>query len=826
MSKSETLNASSDRLSRTIAWCVALLAAVGLTVVFWLPLWSGGGLVGGDVYSYYFPQKVFYAEQLHDGEFPLWNNRTGWGYPLIGESQTGAFYPFHLLVYSSFEANTAYNVSHLAHYALAFLFVFAFARTIGLGTIASLFAALVYTYGWFPPRSCVEWAIIGGAWFPAALWSAELFLRTRFWRYGIALSIVLALQMLAGHFQIAWITQLVLLVYVPARVYFAQDSGRDVQQKSRWLAVVTLFVAMAAGFGLASVQLLPTWELKQRSQRSSVGDHHDPNFGMIPPRYLAQTVCPWYWYSPLMNRDAELQRMLENVGSRTNAVEAHLYFGLIPLVLAIWSVIEAIRTRDRQRFLWCGLALLAVVLAVGWLSPIVSRVPGFAFFAGLGRYTIVTALAVAVLSGRMLDTLLTRQRLTMSEIAVLIVAVLAAAFSCFALMSDAEFVAREAMVPDPLFGMSTDMPRLCVKALLITGIAGVLIFALLESRSQNKQGKRAKGVLVATLFAVTVVDFWVVSRSITYTQMVSVSPIQLLAQSPVRRRLLECSEPVRLFAPGANFPNVLGVASLPVYLTFGPKEYVDPALLMPPSPDTEHSAFQIFSQRQITWMKRAGVTHILSFHPVQVSSQRDTQGDTSSPLSPGSAGERDRVRGLLTQNRTSQTATISTSSPKNDRDIRLIWQGDDPILNRAWARIGQPLYLYEMKDSPGRLRWEHSEHDGSVSAHVRENQANRIVIDATTERANRLILTDLDFPGWKVTVDNQPAQTHRVEDLFRAVDVPTGEHCIVWEYQPSSVFRGGIISLCFAFILAAIAHVRFWHPNWFRQKTCREKGPE
>ena len=73
-------------------------------------------------------------------------------------------------------------------------------------------AALVYTYGWFPSRICLEWAIIGGAWFPAALWCAESCIQTRLWRYGIWLTVILALQMLAGHFTLAFVTQLLVLL--------------------------------------------------------------------------------------------------------------------------------------------------------------------------------------------------------------------------------------------------------------------------------------------------------------------------------------------------------------------------------------------------------------------------------------------------------------------------------------------------------------------------------------------------------------------------------------------------------------------------------------
>ena len=99
--------------------------------------------------------------------------------------------------------NTAYSASMLLHYTLAFVFAALLARASGLTWLGSTLAALVYTYGWFPPRICLEWSITGGAWFPLALWCAERFLQTRLWRYPLWLTVVLAVicwyAFLAGH---------------------------------------------------------------------------------------------------------------------------------------------------------------------------------------------------------------------------------------------------------------------------------------------------------------------------------------------------------------------------------------------------------------------------------------------------------------------------------------------------------------------------------------------------------------------------------------------------------------------------------------------------
>src|SRR5215831_13172320 len=85
---------------RVLAIGLALSAAFLLTLIFWRPLWTGGGLVGSDIYAYYLPQKAYYARELRAGGLPLWNNQIGNGYPQVAESQTGVFYPPNLALYA------------------------------------------------------------------------------------------------------------------------------------------------------------------------------------------------------------------------------------------------------------------------------------------------------------------------------------------------------------------------------------------------------------------------------------------------------------------------------------------------------------------------------------------------------------------------------------------------------------------------------------------------------------------------------------------------------------------------------------------------------
>ncbi len=372
-----------------------MLAAVLLSVVFWFPLWTGGGLIGGDIYAYYLPQKAYFADCLRAGELPLWNNLIGHGYPQVAESQTGVFYPLNWLLYLPLELNTAFSASIISHYVLAFVFTFMYARRINLNLLGAGLAGLVYTYGWFPPRVCLEWSIIGGAWLPLAMWCAESFVQTRLWRYALLLTGTLAVQMLAGHFMLAFITQLALAGYVPLRLWFSSGDLPAEARRARGKTFVTLLVAVAAAFLVAAVQLLPTWELKQLSQRQGVTEEHDPAYGYIPPRYLSQIVLPWIWYPD----GSSFNETLLAGGPRTNRVEAHLYFGMIPLLLIGWEVWQWRRKRDRRLAVWMILGLAALLYTPGWLLPLTRHLPGFSFFEGVGRFGIVTTLAAGLLAG-------------------------------------------------------------------------------------------------------------------------------------------------------------------------------------------------------------------------------------------------------------------------------------------------------------------------------------------------------------------------------------------------------------------------------------------
>ena len=81
------------------------------------------------------------------------------------------------------------------------------------------------------------------------------------------------------------------------------------------------------------------------------------------------------------------------------------------------------------------------------------------------------------------------------------------------------------------------------------------------------------------------------------------------------------------------------------------------------------------------------------------------------------------------------------------------------------------------------------------SARLLSYGAERITAEASTRRSSMLVLTDVSYPGWTVTVDGHAAPIERVDYLLRGVALAPGTHQIVFRYQPASFRAGWIISL-------------------------------
>jgi hypothetical protein len=393
------------RFSSGTVGVLALLAAL----LAWLwPIGIGGKMpVGGDVTQFFIGLMGFLGESLRAGRLPVWNDLWGYGFPGLAESQMGVFYPIHLVLYRFLDAETAYVVSLVFHTLWGGLGTFWAARRMSISSAGSALAAFAWsTCGFFVVHLAHQWGYTTGCWMPWAwglTWcclSAAGAFRTV---APFVLSLVLFLQILPGHFQLAFETQVgigLILIWAAVERVSGRLPGRRPASSApagfKMAGASSVVLAVAGVFPLAAIQLWPTARL------AGLTDPRDFEYlsGFAStPFHLVNYVAPGLFHrSPLW-------RPLVWDPFHAMPEEHMAYIGLVPLFLACVAMVREWR-RDAVVRLLIVLAVGTLILSMGPYMPgfrYLIHVPGFSFFRAASRWSLATALALALLAGKGFD---------------------------------------------------------------------------------------------------------------------------------------------------------------------------------------------------------------------------------------------------------------------------------------------------------------------------------------------------------------------------------------------------------------------------------------
>lgn len=83
----------------------------------------------------------------------------------------------------------------------------------------------------------------------------------------------------------------------------------------------------------------------------------------------------------------------------------------------------------------------------------------------------------------------------------------------------------------------------------------------------------------------------------------------------------------------------------------------------------------------------------------------------------------------------------------------------------------------------------------------------RLALRVISERSCILVLAELDYPGWRATVDGQAAAILRADGALRGLAIAAGDHRIEMVFRPISVYGGAFIS---AAVFAGAAALWIW----------------
>lgn len=368
-----------------------------LTLAAWLwPLGVGGRMpVGGDVTRFSIGLMAELGRSYRALRLPLWNNLWRYGFPALAESQMGVYYPPHLVLYGLLPTEVAYTASLVLHTLWAGLGTYWAARRFGAGPLGAALGGLAWgASGFFVIHEPHQWAYTVGSWMPWAWGLAWPLARgDGRVRQALLLAMVLALQILPGHFQLAFITE-VSVLGMGLWGLLDRPAGR---LAGLW-GLAAIGAAVAAVAPLAALQIVPTYELARLAE-----SHRDFEYlsgFAATPLHLVSYLAPGLFHrSPLW-------RPVAWDPFHTSPEEHMPYIGLAPLALAVlalggWRREPAIRALG-----WLAIGSLA--LSFGPYFPgfaTLIRLPGFSFFRAPARWGLATELAVALLGARGLTAL-------------------------------------------------------------------------------------------------------------------------------------------------------------------------------------------------------------------------------------------------------------------------------------------------------------------------------------------------------------------------------------------------------------------------------------
>ncbi|MBL8144807.1 MAG: hypothetical protein JNL34_00365, partial [Anaerolineae bacterium] len=498
--------------------------------------------------------KSFTLESLRQGEIPLWNPHQFSGIPFLAAGQQSALYPFSILYYV-LPLSAAYGWFTVLQLGLAGVFMYAYLRAgLGLGKAGSAVGGVVFQLSQFLVISAVFPMIIASAvWLPALLLMAEWIVRGKPLLGGPARApwaalgaVALGMNILAGHIEITYYTLLIVAFYSAARLIYAAIPLVRQRQAGWWQALKPValpagwLLAMAAlGIALGAVQLVPLFEFVSINFRSGSASLDQVLGWAHPWRDLLQFALPNFYGSPAQHTlfdvfggqstslidtvvtNAQGARVLHTEWGMKNYVEAALYVGVLPLILAVFGLVVPARrakTFFRPFYVILGLLALLFMFGVPVYAVLYYLLPGFNQLHSPFRWIYALTLAVAVLAAFGMDALahntaVERVRRTARwfgfGLLIASVALLAGLFTARAAYpAIAPLVERiytgmakaDTVFPNAQAFFSHAFLQLLIFALLLFGSA--VVFLVLAPKSGPPQGRRLSwGAVFAVLFA-------------------------------------------------------------------------------------------------------------------------------------------------------------------------------------------------------------------------------------------------------------------------------------------------------------------------------------
>jgi hypothetical protein len=364
-----------------------------------------------DFRTFHLSLAGFIATSIRQGEFPLWDPYSYCGMPFYANLQAQVYYPPTLITILIGNLTGGRHLAYflewqvVLHVFLAGVFAYWLLRRLDASRAAALLGATVFQLGgFFASQTQHLGDMDGAAWLPLA-WLGVISLGRRFsWRWLGALSMALAMALLAGFPAMSFVVMTSSLLL--AVVLFATRCAP-------WRVLGSTVLASLWALVLAAAQLLPAAELTSLSVARLRSEYMGTGGG-IPVPSLISLVAPNYFNVFDFSK----------FSAPWDITFLYLYCGISGLALAIFALL---RSKSRYRMPLACMTLLSLLWMLGDHTPVGKAL--FLWLPDIVRASIYAEsamaafiLGVALLAGLGAHHLLSSRRMWMGAAAVVIVA--------------------------------------------------------------------------------------------------------------------------------------------------------------------------------------------------------------------------------------------------------------------------------------------------------------------------------------------------------------------------------------------------------------------
>lgn len=382
------------------------------TIVFQDHVFVHSGVVFSDLFSFNYPVKKLLYDSLRNGQIiPLWTDLIGNGYPMFAEGQLGALYPLQLLILIlPFSFPHAFVIYTLLQYFLAGLFIFILLRqSFTLSKKSSLIGSLVYMFCGTSLTNLQHINVLSVMiYLPLDLLIVDQLLKiqkttsrrtlNQFSKVSILLIISVFFQIAAGHIETVYYNAAATIIYALVSLIFKHKYQSQLLKK-----VLVALVSVSAAVLIATPQLMATFELVKYSQREAGVSFENATSQPWPIQTLILFINPKAY--PTFT-DGLLFKLDDGV--EVNVSVIYPYIGLLSIIFILFAIFLVFKKTTKQQILKRQTIIILILTLIIYLYAIGSStslfsiiwqlIPGVKMFRFPAKTIYIIELCLSVLS--------------------------------------------------------------------------------------------------------------------------------------------------------------------------------------------------------------------------------------------------------------------------------------------------------------------------------------------------------------------------------------------------------------------------------------------